>query len=153
MRIHKLSIGLAAGAFLAACTNDPTPITNPPPTPPPPPAMATFEVTVSNLTNAQPLSPVAVIAHGDGYNVFTVGEAATAGLEVQAEGGDPADLIAEADADANVSRNRIWRRHHSTGRTGDDPVPGPHDGTRRPARQHEHDARQHQRRHHRAQRF
>ena len=102
MRFHNLSIGLAAGAFLAACTNDSTPITNPPPPPPTPPAMATFEVTVSNLTNAQPLSPVAVIAHGDGYNVFTVGEAATAGLEVQAEGGDPADLIAEADADANV---------------------------------------------------
>lgn len=64
--------------------------------------MASFDVTVSNLTNAQPLSPVAVIAHQDGYTVFTVGSAATAGLETLAEGGDNSALIAEADADATV---------------------------------------------------
>lgn len=70
--------------------------------PPPPPAMATFEVTVTNITNGQPLSPVAVIAHQDGYAVFTVGDAATVGLETLAEGGDNSALIAEADADALV---------------------------------------------------
>jgi hypothetical protein len=64
--------------------------------------MASFDVTVSNLTNAQPLSPVAVIAHRDGYAVFTVGSTATAGLETLAEGGDNSALIAEADADATV---------------------------------------------------
>lgn len=64
--------------------------------------MATFEVTVTNLTNAQPLSPVAVIAHETGFSVFTIGAAATVGLESLAEGGDNAMLIAEADADANV---------------------------------------------------
>jgi hypothetical protein len=69
---------------------------------PPPPAMATFEVTVSNLTNGQPLSPVAVIAHQSGYAVFTVGDAATAALETLAEGGDNSALIAEADANAMV---------------------------------------------------
>jgi hypothetical protein len=69
---------------------------------PPPPAMATFEVTVSNLTNGQPLSPVAVIAHQSGYAVFTVGDAASAALETLAEGGDNSALIAEADADAMV---------------------------------------------------
>jgi hypothetical protein len=69
---------------------------------PPPPAIATFEVTVNNLTNGQPLSPVAVIAHQSGYAVFTVGDAATAGLETLAEGGDNSALIAEADADAMV---------------------------------------------------
>jgi hypothetical protein len=69
---------------------------------PPPPAMATFDVTVSNLTNGQRLSPVAVIAHQSSYSVFTVGDAATAGLETLAEGGDNSALIAEADADAMV---------------------------------------------------
>jgi hypothetical protein len=69
---------------------------------PPPPAMATFEVTVSNLTNGQPLSPVAVIAHQSGYAVFTVGDAATAALETLAEGGDNSALIAEAEADGMV---------------------------------------------------
>ena len=69
---------------------------------PPPPAMATFEVTIANLTNGQPLSPVAVIAHQSGSSVFSVGTAATAGLEELAEGGDNSTLIAEADADAMV---------------------------------------------------
>jgi hypothetical protein len=64
--------------------------------------MASFEVTVTNLTNGQPLSPVAVIAHQSGYSIFTVGTAATTGLETQAEGGDNSALIAEADADALV---------------------------------------------------
>jgi hypothetical protein len=65
--------------------------------------MASFDVTVSNLTNAQPLSPAAVIAHQVGYSYFAVGFPATAGLEQMAEGGDNSALIAEADADAGVT--------------------------------------------------
>lgn len=80
---------------LAGCDNDNGATT-------PPPAMATFQVTVTNLTNAQPLSPVAVIAHGDGYAVFSVGAPASAGLEELAEGGDNRALLSEADSDANV---------------------------------------------------
>ena len=64
--------------------------------------MASFDVSVTNLTGAQPLSPVAVIAHQDGYAVFVVGDSATVGLEELAEGGDNTALLAEADADANV---------------------------------------------------
>jgi len=93
-------IGVAAFA-LAACSSGNNGNQAPPP-PPPPPAMATFDVTVTNLTNGQPLSPVAVIAHQAGYAVFTVGSPATVGLETLAEGGDNVMLIAEADADANV---------------------------------------------------
>ena len=87
-------------AILAACDND----NDPPaaPAPPPPPALTTFEVSVSNLTNGQPLSPIAVIAHSDGYEAFSVGMPATAGLEELAEGGDTAAFIAEADAAAEV---------------------------------------------------
>lgn len=88
---------------LYACSdNDNAMTTAPPPPPPPPPAMASFNVTVANLTNAQPLSPIAVIAHQSGYAVFTVGSAATTGLEEMAEGGDNSALLAEADADAMV---------------------------------------------------
>jgi hypothetical protein len=96
---------LSLSAFaLAACDNDDSdPVAAPtPPPPPPPPEMASFDVTVTNLTNAQPLSPVAVIAHTDGYSVFTIGAPATAGLETLAEGGDNSMLIMEAEADANV---------------------------------------------------
>ena len=90
------AVGLAATLFSACSSSDDfTP-------PPPPPAMASFEVTLTNLTNGQPLSPIAVIAHQDAYSVFTVGGAATAGLEQLAEGGDNSALLAEADADAAV---------------------------------------------------
>ena len=101
MRVYAL-IGVAA-FMLAACGSDnngPGPL---PDVDPPPPAMASFDVTVTNLTNGQPLSPVAVIAHQSGYSVFAVGAAATVGLETLAEGGDNSALIAEADADMNVA--------------------------------------------------
>lgn len=64
---------------------------------PAPPATQTFELSVVNLTVAQPFSPIAAIAHLSGYSVLTVGAPATAGLEVLAEEGDNSDLIAEAD--------------------------------------------------------
>ena len=98
---NLLLIGLGA-FFLQACSSSDNPPPAPPPPPPPPPAMASFDVTVTNLTNAQPLSPVAVIAHQSGYSVFTIGSAATVGLEEMAEGGDNTAMLAEADADAAV---------------------------------------------------
>ena len=97
-----LALGLGA-LLIAACDSSNNNNNPPPPPPPPPPAMASFDVTVTNLTNGQPLSPLAVIAHQDGYAVFAIGAAATAGLEMLAEGGDNTALIAEADADANVT--------------------------------------------------
>ena len=85
-QIMKLIALLSGGALLAACDNDSPPLTNAPPPPPPPPA--SFSVSVTNLTNAQPLSPVAVIAHQPGYSMFSIGSAGTVGLETMAEGGD-----------------------------------------------------------------
>ena len=85
-------------AVAAGCDSSNNNGNNTPPPVQPLPTMATFEVTVTNLTNAQPLSPVAVIAHGSGYQVFAVGSPATLGLEELAEGGSNAALLAEADA-------------------------------------------------------
>lgn len=99
--VRLLAIGVTA-LLASACGSDNRQIPAPVPPPPPPPAMASFEVTVTNLTNAQPLSPVAVIAHQADYAVFSIGTAATAGLETLAEGGDNSALIAEATADAMV---------------------------------------------------
>ena len=97
---HKLLwLPLVLGAVvLTGCDSD-SGAASPPP---PPPAMATFAVTVTNLTNAQPLSPAAIIAHGDAYAVFSIGAPASVGLEEQAEGGDNSALLAEADGDADV---------------------------------------------------
>lgn len=101
-KMLELTLLLAVSQFLAACDNDDAVIPALPP-PPPPPAMASFDVTVTNLTNAQPLSPIAVIAHQSGYSLFSVGSPATTGLEEMAEGGDNSTLLAEADADAMVT--------------------------------------------------
>lgn len=58
--------------------------------------VATYTVTLTNVMNAQPLSPPAVILHGNDYAGWAIGSAASAGLEVLAESGSPTDFIAEA---------------------------------------------------------
>jgi hypothetical protein len=100
-RLLRLFMIMLGPLFLYACDNDDSAVSSPPP-PPPPPAMASFDVTVSNLTNAQPLSPVAVIGHQSAYAIFAVGSPAGQGLEEMAEGGDNSTLLAEANAAAAV---------------------------------------------------
>ncbi len=100
-RTLRLLLLLSGSYLVSACDNDnaaPAPAA-----PAAPPAMASFNVTVLNMTNAQPLSPIAVIAHQDGYSFFSIGSPATVGLEEMAEGGDNSALLAEADADAMVT--------------------------------------------------
>ena len=70
--------------------------------PEPTPVEMSYEVTVTNLTYAQPLSPVAVVLHGDSA-LWMVGEASSAPLEKLAEGGDNADLLAMESVLASVS--------------------------------------------------
>lgn len=108
---YKL-LTIAALAFvLTACGSDddptPTPTPTPMPTPEPTPTPVTmvtygYSVKVINLTNAQPMSPVAVVLHGDGYAPFMVGAPASVALETLAESGANADLLTEADANAAV---------------------------------------------------
>ena len=100
-----LSVLLLSGTFLLqACSNDDSTVSiGSPPMFNPPPPMASFDVTVANLTNAQPLSPIAVIAHQSGYAIFSIGSAASMGLEEMAEGGDNTALLAAADADMMVA--------------------------------------------------
>ena len=64
----------------------------------------TFEVTITNLTKGQPLTPAVVIAHKRPYQLFTfLPEGFTsAGLETLAETGSPDALADEAVADPMV---------------------------------------------------
>ena len=71
--------------------------------PPPPPVMIDLEVRLTNLTNNQPLSPLAVVAHDSSYVLFATGDTASDELEVLAEGGSPDDVLAAADNHAGVS--------------------------------------------------
>lgn len=64
---------------------------------------ATFEISVTNATNGQPLTPVAVVVHSAAYHPWELGSAASTGLEMLAEGGDVTQFIADADADVNVA--------------------------------------------------
>jgi hypothetical protein len=61
-----------------------------------------YRVSLTNLTNNQPLSPVAVVLHSDGYKGWVSGAPADDGLERLAEGGDNSGLVAEANAASQV---------------------------------------------------
>lgn len=67
------------------------------------PAMETYLVTVDNLTHGQPMTPLAAVLHDEGYSPWTEGMAASPGLEMLAEGGDPTSFLMEADSDTSVA--------------------------------------------------
>jgi len=72
------------------------------PTPVPDPVPFTYSVSFTNLTHAQPLSPVATILHETGY-LWQVGSVASVDLEIMAEGGDNSRLLNLPIAIASVS--------------------------------------------------
>jgi hypothetical protein len=86
---------LASMFVLTACNDNDN---NDAPVEPPidPPAAAvnySYEVKVTNLTQAQPMSPLAVVLHNEG-NIWTLGESASVALENLAESGDNTDVLA-----------------------------------------------------------
>lgn len=90
MTINKLSLVLCSATLLTACGGDD--------------AMATFELTVTNITTAQPFSPVTALAADDSLSLFTLAQPASTELEEIAEGGDNSALLAAtADDDAVFS--------------------------------------------------
>ena len=101
MRFSKSLIILALSASLAACgdsDNNEVEVTDPVM-----PVMSyEFTVQVTNLTNAQPLSPIAAIAHSEGM-LWQIGEPASAALELMAEEGDNSELLATDFAMASSS--------------------------------------------------
>lgn len=86
-KLH-LALLLILPVALSACNDDDddNEVVIEAPTPAPTPTDVSYEVTVTNLMNAQPLSPVAVVLHTDGH-LFSVGEEASVELEEMAEGG------------------------------------------------------------------
>ena len=97
---NVLLMGLAA-LVLSACggggsSSDGAPVA--------PPATAAYSIAITNLTNAQPLSPPVAALHQGGFRIFTLGEPAGDGLEELAEGGDSARLRSEAgEADGVIA--------------------------------------------------
>ena len=93
----KVTIATSLAFLLTACGSD-----NDDPVVTPPPTEYSYSVTITNLTYAQPLSPLAVLLHGDS-KMWAVGDAASESLEKLAESGDSADLLAEAAVLASAS--------------------------------------------------
>lgn len=96
------ALGMAVIGCGGSSSSTPTSVAAPAPDPAPDPVMRVYEMNVVNLTASQPLSPMALVAHESGYSAFQIGEPATEGLEVLAEGGDNTMFISEADADEAV---------------------------------------------------
>lgn len=66
------------------------------------PTTASFRLTLTNITHNQPLSPMAVVLHGDTYTAWELGVPASQPLEMMAESGSPTALVQAADSDPNV---------------------------------------------------
>ncbi len=98
MRKPWLAMLLGVSMLLAGCPfddddDDNTP--EPDPDPVPEVVSKTFSIDVINLTNFQPLSPVAGVLHTDQVSLFNIGETASEALEYLAEGGDNSFILAE----------------------------------------------------------
>ncbi|MEM7097193.1 MAG: spondin domain-containing protein [Pseudomonadota bacterium] len=94
--LNRFSTLVIAAGLLTACGGDSS--SSSPPVLPPGPVVSetlSFELSVTNLTLAQPLSPPAVFLHSSGYGAFVDGDSASVALEVLAEGGDRTDLVTE----------------------------------------------------------
>jgi len=81
---HKKAFVLLLPFLLVACDDDDTrEVIVEVPAEIPPPVPVSYDVTVTNLTNAQPLSPPAVVLHGDD-TLWQIGDVASVELEALA---------------------------------------------------------------------
>ena len=63
---------------------------------------ANYEVTITNLTRAQALTPILVASHREGVKIFALGSAASDELSALAEGGDVGPLQTTLEANEHV---------------------------------------------------
>lgn len=85
-----ISVATAFALFLCSCSNN-----NNTPT-------QTYKITITNITNNQPLSPAGFVIHTPGYTPWEAGATASSELEMLAEGGDATAFLNEADASSTV---------------------------------------------------
>lgn len=92
---NKLALTALATLMLSACGGSSSSSKMMPVEEPDPMITYSYQVTVTNLTYAQPMSPIAVLLHNEGQ-LWTIGEMASVPLENLAESGDNADVLAES---------------------------------------------------------
>ncbi len=78
-----------------------------------------YQVSILNLTNNQPISPMAIIVHNDQFNAWENGATASTALEKLAEAGDPDDLLSLADNSDDVYYSAaLGEQNLAAGETG-----------------------------------
>jgi hypothetical protein len=65
--------------------------------------VATYEVTITDLTAGQPLTPPVVATHRAATSMFTVGQPASFALKEIAENGNLAPMISQVESDKHVA--------------------------------------------------
>lgn len=104
--LKVLTLVLSSTMLLMACSNDNTsapPVAVPPVTAP---VAVSYDVRVTNLTAAQPFSPVAVVLH-DGDGLWQVGQPASLALEHLAESGSNSDFLQGTEVLGNANGGQI----------------------------------------------
>lgn len=94
-RIRSSLLAVSASLALIGCGGDGETINNILP--------AEYEVSVTNLTNFQPISPVGISLHEEGQQFFTIGDVASLDLEKMAEGGDNSGLLSQGRSSVSTS--------------------------------------------------
>jgi Spondin_N len=95
MRHRFLAFALAVGAafvFMAAVSSAAAEA-----------SVATYDVTIDNLTAGQPLTPPVIATHRAATGMFTVGRPASFALKEIAENGNLAPMLAQLGADKHVA--------------------------------------------------
>ncbi len=65
-------------------------------------SIATYEVTITNLTSGQPLTPPVIAAHRASTGIFSVGKIASSGIQQVAENGNSSPLLTALGIDKHV---------------------------------------------------
>lgn len=90
IKFSKVALATLGALTLAACGDDSSSETNV--TTPVIDIPVEYEVTLTNLTNGQPISPPALLLH-DAGELWNVGSAASGALELLAESGDSSEIV------------------------------------------------------------
>ncbi|MCL1594368.1 MAG: spondin domain-containing protein [Actinomycetia bacterium] len=69
--------------------------------------VATYEITITNLTTGQPITPAVFAAHNGRHDLFRKGAVASNGIQQLAENGGVPVLAAEAAANTNISASTV----------------------------------------------
>src|ERR671918_1368727 len=93
MRTLRLAVILGVGALVTVPSS--VALGSPP--------TRTYEITITNLTSGQPLTPPVVATHRRAYDAFDVGGAASVGVQQIAENGNGGSLLVELGASKHVS--------------------------------------------------